>query len=139
MDHPWRRFHEAAGWLLHFAALPSGLMGYTDFGRQQVALDKHLLQAERRCTIAHELEHIKRGPLPADPVLAAREELVIDKAVARRLIDLKALGEALAWTQNLDEAAEELWVDAATLRTRLQYLHPSEVHYLRRRLEHHDH
>ena len=75
--------------------------------------------------------------MPADPVLAAREELAIDKAVAWRLIEIKALGEALAWTQSLDEAAEELWVDKATLLTRLRHLHPAERAYLTRRLEHH--
>lgn len=137
MDHPWRRLRERADWLLRWARLPGELLGFTDFATKTITVDSRLLQPERRCTIAHELEHVRRGPMPADPVLAAREELAIDKAVAWRLIEIKALGEALAWTQSLDEAAEELWVDKATLLTRLHNLHPAERAYLTRRLEHH--
>lgn len=139
MDHPWRRLRERADWLLRWARLPGELLGFTDFATKTITVDSRVLQAERRCTIAHELEHVRHGPTPADPVLAAREELAIDKAVAWRLIELKALGEALAWMQNLDEAAEELWVDKATLLTRLRHLHPAERAYLARRLEHHGH
>ncbi len=137
MDHPWRRFRDQADWLLRMAELPGDLVGYTDFVHREVVLDSRLLQSERRCTIAHELEHIHRGPPPADGVLLAREELAIDKTVARRLISIEALGEALAWSLDLHEAAEELWVDVPTLRVRLEHLHPAERHYLQRRLEHH--
>ena len=136
MDHPWRRLREQADWLLCWVLLPGDLMGLTDHRRRTIWMDNRLLQAERRCTIAHELEHVRRGPAPADPVLRAREELAIDRSVARRMISLEALGEALAWTQDLTEAAEELWVDAPTLRTRLAHLHPAERAYLRRRLAH---
>ena len=101
-----------------------------------VTLDDRLLQAERRCTVAHEVEHIRLGPVPADPVLAAREEAAIDRAVARKLIGIRELGDALAWASGLAEAAQELWVDEDTLAARLRHLHPAEVHYLRRRLQH---
>jgi hypothetical protein len=44
-------------------------------------------------------------------------------------------GEALAWAQDEHEAAEELGVDVGVLRDRLRWPHPSERHYLTRRLE----
>lgn len=138
MDHPWRRLRQRADWLLRWSRLPGNYAGLTDHRSRTIWLDSRLLQAERRCTIAHELEHVERGPVPTDPVLAAREEAAIDKIVARRLIGLHALGDALAWSLNLDEAADELWVDVPTLRTRLEHLHPSERAYLRRRLQHHE-
>ena len=138
MDHPWRRLRDLAGWLLGWAHLPGDLRGLTHFGARVIVLDSRLLQAERRCTIAHELEHVARGPSPADPVMRAREEAAIDRAVARRLIAIRDLGEALAWSLDLDEAAAELWVDRPTLEARLRSLHPSERAYLRRRLEHHE-
>ena len=46
----------------------------------------------------------------------------------------RELGEALAWSLDPHEVADELWVDVPTVEARLRHLHPSEVHYLRRRL-----
>ena len=133
--HPWREFRNHPHWDLVWAMLPVDQMGITDFDTRTITLGSRLLQAERRCTIAHELEHIRRGPLPADLVLAAREEALIEATVARQLIRIRELGEALAWARNLSEAADELWVDVPTLQARLDHLHPAERHYLRRRLE----
>lgn len=136
VHHPWREFRALTDWTLHWTQLPPGLVGLTDFDDRTVTLDPRLLQTERRCTIAHEIEHILRGPLPNHPVLAAREESAVDRAVARKLIPLQPLGEALAWSHTLAEAADELWVDEACLQTRLNHLHPAERHYLKQRLEH---
>lgn len=135
--HPWREFRSLTDWTLTWAALPARIMGLTCWTDQTVTLDRTLLQAERRCTIAHEVEHIRRGPVPAEPVLAAREEAAVEQAVARRLITIRALGEALAWSQHPAVVADELWVDEDTLRVRLEHLHPAERAYLKRRLEHH--
>ncbi len=135
MHDPWHEFGSLSDWALRWASLPKGLLGFTDFSLRTVTLDDRLLQAERRCTVAHEVEHIRLGPLPSDPVLAAREEAAIDRAVARKLIGIGELGDALAWASSLAEAAQELWVDEDTLSVRLRHLHPAEVHYLRRRLQ----
>jgi hypothetical protein len=134
MHHPWGAFRRLADWTLHFAHLPGDLLGQTDFATKTVTLDSRLTQAERRCTIAHETQHIHRGPVPA--ALRGREEGRVDRIAARLLLaDIRAVGEALAWSQCLEEAADELWVDEATLRTRLRHLHPAERAYLHRRLE----
>lgn len=135
MHDPWHEFGTFTDWALQWARLPADLLGVTDFRTRTVTLDDRLLQAERRCTVAHELEHIRRGPMPMDPVLAAREEAAIDKAVARRLIGIGDLSEALAWATSSAEAAQELWVDEDTLAARLRHLRPAEVDYLQRRLE----
>lgn len=137
MGHPWRRLRELSDWLLGWAHLDDDLRGLTHFDAKVIVLDRRLTQAERRCTLAHELEHVERGPVPVDPLLAAREEEAIDRAVARRLITIRHLGEALAWSRDLHEAADELWVDVPTLKARLRGLHPAERAYLRKRLEHH--
>ena len=87
-----------------------------------------MTQAERRCTIAHEAEHMA----------GERREVSADRNAARLLLpDIHEVGEALAWAHSLHEAADELWVDEATLRARLDALHPSERHYLNRRLAEH--
>lgn len=134
MHHPWREFRRLIDWTLEWAHLPGNLMGHTDYRSRVVTLDSRLNQAERRCTIAHETEHIRRGPTP--PHLVAREEVAVDRNVARRLLpDIRAVGEALAWARNLDEAADELWVDRQTLEVRLKHLHPAERGWLTQRLE----
>lgn len=133
--HPWRRFRELVDWTLVWAHLPEGLLGITDHAAKTVTLAHGMTQVERRCTIAHETEHIRRGPVPA--FYWPREERAVDQVVARLLIpDVRRLAEALAWAHHLSEAAEELWVDEATLRARLEGLHPSERAFLARRLEH---
>ena len=134
MYHPWRRFQLEAAWTLTFAALPHGRRGVVDFWARTVALDSRLRQVERRCTICHELVHIERGPLPDDDRLAAREESEVEREVARRLIELQPLGEALAWSRHISEAADALWVTEDVLRVRLEHLQPSEQAYLAHRL-----
>lgn len=56
---------------------------------------------------------------------------------AARLIPLRDLCDALAWSERDQEAAEQLWVDLPTLRVRLATLLPSEREYLAARTEHH--
>lgn len=133
MHHPWRAFSLLTHITLRFAVLPKGLLGYTDFALGEVVLAKGLTQAQRRCTIEHERHHVLRGQVPHH--LIAREEREVDKIAARLLLpDVKAIGEALAWASSNAEAAEELWVDEAMLRCRLDNLHPAERGYLRNRL-----
>lgn len=131
--HPWRHLRRLVDWTLHWSDLPEGILGLTDFERRTITLTTGLTQVERRSTIAHELVHAERGPVL--DVYWPREEATVNRLVARRLLpDIRQVGEALAWACDLDEAADELWVDVATLTTRLEALHPAERHYLRRRL-----
>lgn len=111
---------------MRFADLPNELLGYTDLPAGEIVLDRRLSQVERRCTLTHELEHVHRGPLPADPCLAAREEAVIDGIAARRLVSLGELIEALLWSDRPTEVADELWVDLPTLKTRIAGLAAEE-------------
>lgn len=137
MHHPWRAFRALADWRLHWQSLPAGVFGLTNHAERSVILNASLLQVERRCTIEHERQHILRGPVPPDPWLAAREESAVEQAAARALISLEHLGDALAWSLDVHEVADVLWVDVDTLRTRMQHLHPSERAYLLGRVEHH--
>lgn len=134
MHHPWRVFRSLVGWRLHWSHdLPEDQMGEVDFNAQTVTLAHGLTQAERRCTIAHETQHIIRGPVLEH--LQDREEIAADRLAARLLMpDVRVIGEAMAWAHNLSEAADELWVDEPMLRARLGGLHPSERGYLRSRL-----
>jgi hypothetical protein len=89
--------------------------------------------AERRSTIAHEVEHITRGP--AYIGYERREELAVCKAAAERLITFEALVDAMVWSGDEYELAAELWVDVGTVRDRLRSLSPWESAELSRRME----
>lgn len=135
MHHPWRQLRHLAEWTLLWGALPDGVLGLTCWRSRTITLIPGLSQAQRRSVLAHELQHATSGPAHPDPVLVARDELWADKESARKLISIRDLGEAMAWSTDLHEIADELWVDTATVRCRLQHLHPAERAYLRRRLE----
>ena len=131
MHHPWRELRDRwPHWRVRFADL--AVAGLTCWRTRTITLDRGLLQAERRSTLAHELEHVRRGPVPE--AYWPREEIAVEVAAARRMIDLQDLGEALAWGLNLHEVADELWVDVEMLQARLDHLTGDERAYLWRRL-----
>jgi hypothetical protein len=131
---PWRRFAGLTDWTLRWAELPPGVMGETCHRTRTVTLALGMSQAERRCTIAHETEHILRGPVL--PHESRREELLIDHTVARLLVpDVHELVDALSWARgHLESAADALWVDDYLLQVRLVTLTEAERAYARRRL-----
>lgn len=111
-----------------FADLPDDF-GWYDPDRHAITLDKRQSRRQMRCTLAHELEHARRRdecPPEMSPVLAARQEIAVSTAAARRLIPLGLLIEALLWSQDEQELAEELNVDEDTVRIRLLTLTPDE-------------
>ena len=122
------------GWTLRRRPLPGTQLGETHWPSMTITVDPRIPAAAQRCTLAHEIVHVERGQVPAEPVLAAREELAVERETARRLIGIRPLGEAMAESDHLGHVAELLDVDPDTLACRLRWLHPSERHYLRRRL-----
>lgn len=126
--HPWRVLRSLPEWTVRFVDLPDGMLGGTDHEGRVIYLARGLTQAQRRATLAHELQHVDRGPVP--PALVELDEAEVDQAAARELIPLASLVEAVQWCheQDVAEMAEELWVDPDTLLTRLQHLHPAERH-----------
>lgn len=131
--HPWRALRSMEtmtfGW--HELADVDGVL----FGDlQTVLLRKGLLQVERRCALAHELAHHLLGHGGCgDRRSLLRQELDAEAVASRWLIPIAALADAQLWSPHESEQAEELWVDVAALRARLQHLHPAERGYLRRR------
>lgn len=102
----------------------------------EIVMDSRLTQRERRSVLGHELCHaINRDQPSGIRVLDDIQELHADRWAARRLIDIRPLGEALAWSEDLEEVAEELWVTRDLVEVRLAHLHPSERAYLIRRLQ----
>ncbi|WP_102140884.1 hypothetical protein [Mycobacterium hubeiense] len=133
--HPWRtlRDHHADVDVTCRHRLPDQIMGLQRGAR--IWLCRTLTQAERRCTLTHELVHRERGPVPTDPVAAAREERIVDEIAARRLIALTALVNGIRWSRHPRELAEHLWVDEPTLNTRMATLDSIEVPELEHELD----
>lgn len=87
--------------------------------RKVITLDVRLTQAQRRCTLAHEIEHVGGGHVGPQPPAVER---AVERAAARKLIELSDLADALHWTSDAHELAEVLWVDASVLSARLDAL-----------------
>ncbi len=130
--HPWRLLHEAEHVLLEWH--DGGPMGRAHFATDTISIRRGLSWAERRCTVVHELLHLRRG-VPSHG-WSAQDEQRVRRETARILLpDVHVLGEALAWALDEHEAADELGVDVPVLRCRMNNLHPAERGYLKTRLE----
>lgn len=111
-----------------------GPMGRTIHSEQTISLRRGMTWEERRCTVAHEVLHIERGPQPLG--LRAKDEERVRRETAQRMIpDIRPVGDAIAWALSEEEAAHELGVDVYVLRYRLKHMSPMERAWLKRRLE----
>jgi Zn-dependent peptidase ImmA (M78 family) len=94
-----------------------------------IALRAGTSAAQRRCTLAHELVHLERGVGDCGQ-WNAREELLVHREVARRLIpfaDLASAVRLLGDSAALAELARALDVDSETARLRLDLLTRDEL------------
>lgn len=121
MFHPWRALRELTHIHLSWKS-EDGMLGETD-GRSVIVMNPDQSQRQRRCTLAHELAHIELGHIDG---ATDREEADAREHAARRLIPLDRLMDALRWADNLEEVADELWVDHQTLIDRLDTLTDDE-------------
>jgi hypothetical protein len=70
-------------------------------------------QAERRCTLEHELQHVDRGPAPAWRKTTKSAWSTSWPPAASSADDQV---EAMVWSFDEHEAADELWVDVGMVR-----------------------
>lgn len=94
---------------------------------REIHLRQGLTEAQGRSTLAHELIHAERGDVSlSEPALDARQELLVEREAARRLISVQALADAVRWTCHPGEVADVLRVDLLTLQTRFEGLTDEE-------------
>lgn len=120
MYHPWRTLpHDV---VVEFASLPPPRRGASR--DRTIVLHNRQKQAGRRCTLEHEKIHIERADMGK-----CRPELEkdIDREVARRLITFDALIDAMAWSSEIDEVADELFVRPEIAQARIDTLRPAEI------------
>ncbi|MFH5209218.1 hypothetical protein ACHIPZ_13590 [Antrihabitans sp. NCIMB 15449] len=110
------------------------------YGRRngsRIEIESTSNQAERRCTLTHEIIHVERGPVPKHPYFGPQEERIVRRLTAERLIELEPLVDALAWNRwQVDaDTAGDLWVDLPTLVTRVKNLTEDERRYIDAEIE----
>lgn len=94
-----------------------------------IVLDRRLSRIQRRCALAHELQHVDNGDEqvytvgPDGPRQAKRQETRADRQAARRLIPIETLAAAMrAHPHDPEVVAHELDVTVDVLRCRLDHL-----------------
>ena len=132
---PWRALRELTDVILHWHPdLPHPLRGASN--GERIWLSSDMTQVERRCVLAHELEHVRRRHSGCQNDAVERQ---VQAATARYLLpDAHLVAEALAWARcHLEEAADVLWVTPRVLGHRLdpRHLHPAERALIKRRLD----
>jgi hypothetical protein len=114
--------------IVEVCRLPSG-HGWWIPDERVILLDDRLDWIGRRCTLAHELEHVfasDSGCAEGMEWIGVRQESLANRRAAGKLITMEALGAATAWCEDFNELATELWVDTQTLSTRIALLTPAE-------------
>lgn len=132
---PWRDLSRRAYLSVEFVDMPTGDRGV--LCGNVIMIDRGQLQVERRSTVAHELVHDERRVYPKDAALQAREETLVERTAARRLIELPDLLDALraCSTRCAESLADHLWVDRPMFEARMADLDPVEVAELEDHLE----
>lgn len=136
--HPWRALRDRHPRIdVAFPEIEvTGCFGRWD-GGSRIEIEASSNQAERRCTLTHELVHVERGPVPKHPVYGPREESAVRRIAAERLIEFDELIDAIVWNRGRVDAdtAGELWVDLPTLLTRVRNLTDDERAYIDAEIE----
>lgn len=128
--HPWRTLARLPEITLAWERMP-GLLGSWHSLTKTITLHPDQSQAQRRCTLTHELVHHERGDVGRchGPV-----ERAVHEEAARRLITIEALADALVWSQDEWEVAQEVWTDVPTARLRINALTDAEKDYIESRI-----
>lgn len=133
---PWGELTARSDLRLEWCELPDRLGEYHHVERR-IVLDPRMPRRQQRSVLCHELRHAEHGDhLTICDRVNLRQEQRADREASRLLVDVRDLAKALALhDEHLSATAVELRVSDAMLRIRLANLHPSERHFLRRRLQ----
>lgn len=120
--HPWRALRALEDVEVGWVSLAGDRQALTD-GANRIWMDTDLTQVERRVALAHELIHIEYGHECSQDAVT---EAWVDREVARWLIPMDRLVDALLWAMSEHEIAEELWVTADMVAARFTGLTAAE-------------
>lgn len=131
---PWAEL-TATNLTLEWKSLPGRRLGEYHRANGLILLDPAMPRRQARSVLCHELRHHEYGDVGIACALGnQKQEVRADREAARLLIDIHDLADAIVTHDHHQSAvAVELRVSAVMLASRLRHLHPSEVHFLRRR------
>jgi len=133
MFHPWGELLKLSHVNVIWKRPGPGKPAATD-GERRIWIDPGLSQRERRCTLTHELVHLRFGHRGCQPPAI---ESQVRAAAAQCLIPAERLLTEAAWALSLGELADELWVTESVLLDRLSSLSPDERRALALLEQHH--
>lgn len=123
MTDPWRALDQRPHLLLLRAPISERGRYYHHLGA--IVVRSGMLVVEERSTLWHELVHAERGDEHCE-AFGARQERWCMREAARRAIDVRALADAVMWSDHPHEVADQLKVTPELLQVRLDHLHPAE-------------
>lgn len=127
LNRPWRKFpavdHVVVEWVGAPALETFDMDEQPDGPRPPELIDKRILFARHRCTLAHELEHLDRGE---DSCQDDRAERTVRLAVAGKLIKWDDLVDAVSAGVSTADLADDLAVTDDVLADRIRFLHRHE-------------
>lgn len=111
---PWRALREREHLVLEWRDLPRSVCGawIPHAAGATIVLATWLSQRARRCTLSHELVHDERGlaTTAMPPALAEKEEEIVARTSALRLVPLDELADFVRVTVDTDG-----WVTASSV------------------------
>lgn len=110
---PWAAAAEHPRLDIWFADVPEGAVWHRDDRGDHITLDASASRRERRALLAHELIHVERGvgyPL-ASAATMQREEAIVRRETARRLVPPGELGALVARLDGLEPITAEVVAD----------------------------
>ncbi|MDO5678671.1 MAG: hypothetical protein Q4G35_14335 [Propionibacteriaceae bacterium] len=111
------------GWTMKTYDL-GGARGWTLFEHRVILIKPGLHPWQNRATVTHELLHAHRGAVPAH--MQAREERIVNRETARRLITIRDLAAALSESSDPRFVADRLEVPVALVWSRWHGLTSTE-------------
>lgn len=115
----------------HYEPLPDDLLGYYDFATDSIWINSRQSQVGQRCTLAHELIHARDKDKPiSDPWLNQKRERQVEREAACQLITVEQIAEAIRWDHNPLALCDQLNVDLAILKARIDALTENDRNYL---------
>ena len=132
---PWAELAATPDLVLEWEPM-HGRVGEYVHAHRLIRLDPRMPRRQARAVLCHELRHAEFGHTSTTcGRVNLRQEQYADQEAARLLIDVRDLADAMVLHgQHISATAVELRVSDRLLRVRLHRLHPSERHYLTRRL-----
>jgi Zn-dependent peptidase ImmA (M78 family) len=108
--NPWAAARAVPHLEIWFADVPDGATWHRDHDGDHITIDAAAPRRQRRALLAHELVHVERGVgyPAATAATMEREEAIVRRVVAVRLVPLDALSELVARRSDVEPITEVL-------------------------------